>query len=215
MIGNGHTTPATPEDDKQAQTILSNLEEFIYDPEVQSELVAKMGEGDPATAIGGITGQLVHMQMVVAEGTGVQLSRDILIAVAAEIINALIEIAMQAGIIQATDDQMLEQLQGDALIAAVDAYMQLGDEKVNGEAASKLANDVMGGQMDSSEAQQGLVNNMGGGGIPPEAQGDIPMEGGGIPPEAQGDIPMEGEGIPPEAQGNVPMGTQGLIGGAV
>ena len=120
---------------------------------------------------------------------------------------------MQAGIIQATDDQQLEQLQGDALIAAVDAYMQLGDEKVNGEAASKLANDVMGGQMDSSEAQQGLVNNMGGGGIPPEAQGDIPMEGGGIPPEAQGDIPMEGEGIPPEEQ--VPMGTQGLIGGAV
>jgi hypothetical protein len=211
MIGNGHTTPATPEDDKQAQVILSNLEEFIYDPEVQSELVTKMGEGDPATAIGGITGQLVHMQMVVAEGTGNELSRDILIAVAAEIINALIEIAMQAGIIQATDDQQLEQLQGDALIAAVDAYMQLGDEKVNGEAASKLANDVMGGQMDSSEAQQGLVNNMGGG-IPPEAQGDIPMEGGGIPPEAQGDIPMEGEGIPPEEQ--VPMGTQGLIGGA-
>ena len=198
MIGNGHTTPATPEADKQAEVILSNLEEFIYDPEVQSELVTKMGEGDPATAIGGITGQLVHMQMVVAEGTGNELSRDILIAVAAEIINALIEIAIQAGIIQATDDQMLEQLQGDALIAAVDAYMQLGDEKVNGEAASKLANDVMGGQMDSPEAQQGLVNNMGGGGIPPEAQGDIPMEGEGIPPEAQ-----------------VPMGTQGLIGGAV
>ena len=204
MIGNGHTTPATPEDDKQAQTILSNVEEFIYDPEVQSELVAKMGEGDPATAIGGITGQLVHMQMVVAEGTGVELSRDILIAVAAEIINALIEIAMQAGIIQATDDQQLEQLQGDALIAAVDAYMQLGDEKVNGEAASKLTQEVMGGQIDSPEAQQGLLNNMGGGGIPPEAQGDIPMEGdmqaggppqGGIPPEAQGDIPMEQEGM--------------------
>jgi len=213
MIGNGHTTPATPEEDKQAQTILSNIEEFIYDPEVQSELVAKIGEGDPATAIGGITGQLVHMQMVVAEGTGVELSRDILIAVAAEIISALIEIAMQAGIIQ--EDQQLEQLQGDALIAAVDAYMQLGDHKVNGEAASNLTQEVMGGQMDSSEAQQGLVNNMGGGGIPPEAQGDIPMEGqgGGIPPEAQGDIPMEGEGIPPEEQ--VPMGTQGLIGGAV
>ena len=202
MIGNRHTTPATPEDDKQAQTILSNIEEFIYDEEVQAELVAKMGEGDPATAIGGITGQLVHLQMVVADGTGVELSRDILIAVAAEIINALIEIAMQAGIVQATDDQMLEKLQGDALIAAVDAYMELGDSKVNGEAASKLANDVMGGQMDSPEAQQGLINNMGGGGIPPEAQGDVPMEG-------------QGGGIPPEAQGDVPMGTQGLIGGAV
>ena len=202
MIGNGHTTPATPEDDKQAQTILSNIEEFIYDEEVQAELVAKMGEGDPATAIGGITGQLVHLQMVVADGTGVELSRDILIAVAAEIINALIEMAIQVGIVQAADEQQLEQLQGDALIAAVDAYMELGDSKVNGEAASKLANDVMGGQMDSPEAQQGLINNMGGGGIPPEAQGDVPMEG-------------QGGGIPPEAQGDVPMGTQGLIGGAV
>ena len=28
MIGNGHTTPATPEDDKQAQTIISNVEEL-------------------------------------------------------------------------------------------------------------------------------------------------------------------------------------------
>jgi len=195
MIGNGHTTPATPEDDNQAQTILSNIEEFIYDQEVQAELVAKMGEGDPATVVGSITGQLIHMQMVVAEGSGVDLSRDILLAVAAEIINALIEIAIQAGIIQATDDQQLEKLQGDALIAAVDAYMQLGDEKVNGEAASQLTQEVMGGQIDSPEAQQELVNNMGGGGMPQGGQGP--------PPEAQGAI----------QEGSPPMGTQGLIGG--
>ena len=195
MIGNGHTTPATPEDENQAQTIISNVEDFIYDQEVQAELVAKIGEGDPATAIGGITGQLLHMQMVISEGSGVELSRDILLAVAAEIINALIEISMQAGIIQATDDQQLEKLQGDALIAAVDAYMQLGDEKVNGEAASQLTQEVMGGQMDSPEAQQGMVNNMGGGGMPQGGQGP--------PPESQGAI----------QEGGPPMGTQGLIGG--
>ena len=189
MIGNGHTTPATPEDDKQAQTIISNVEEFIYDQKVQAEIITKLGEGNPATAIGGITGQLVHMQMVVAEGSGVELSRDILIAVAAEIINALLEIAIQEGIVQVTSDQQLEQIQGDALVAAVDAYMSLGDEKVNGEAASKLANDVMGGQMDSPEAQQGLVNNMTG--APPEEQ----------MPEQQ------------VADASPPMGQQGLIGG--
>ena len=192
MIGNGHTTPATPEDDKQAQTIISNIEDFIYDPEVQSEIMAKLSEGDPATAIGGITGQLVHMQMVVAEGSGVELSRDILIAVAAEIINALLEIAIQEGIIQATDDQQLNQIQGDALVAAVDAYMTLGDEKVNGEAASRLTNQVMGGQMDSPEAQQGLVNNMMGGAPPQEQM-----------PEQQ------------VADASPPMGQQGLIGGMV
>ena len=213
MIGNGHTTPATPQDDQQAQTIISNIEEFLYDPEAQQQVIAKLSEGDPATAIGAITGQLIHMQVVVAEGTGTIPSRDILIAVAAEIINAIIEIAMQAGIIQATDDQQLEKIQGDALIAAVDAYMKLGDDKVNGQAASRLAEEVMGGQMDSPEAQQGLINGMGGGappeggGIPPEAQGDVPMEGGmqaGGPPQGQG-------GIPPEAQGDIPMEQGGMV----
>ena len=213
MIGNGHTTPATPQDDQQAQTIISNIEEFLYDPEAQQQVIAKLSEGDPATAIGAITGQLIHMQVVVAEGTGTIPSRDILIAVAAEIINAIIEIAMQAGIIQATDDQQLEKIQGDALIAAVDAYMQLGDDKVDGQAASRLAEEVMGGQMDSPEAQQGLINGMGGGappeggGIPPEAQGDVPMEGGmqaGGPPQGQG-------GIPPEAQGDIPMEQGGMV----
>ena len=189
MIGNGHTTPATPEDDKQAQTIISNIEEFIYDQEAQQQIVAKLGEGDPATAIGAITGQLIHMQMVVAEGKGVDLSRDILIAVAAEIINAIIEVAIQAGIVQAGDEQQLEKIQGDALIAAVDAYMQLGDDKVDGEAASRLTEEVMNGQMDSPEAQQGLINGMGGGGM---AQGTPQGPPQGTPPEAMGGPPQGG-----------------------
>ena len=191
MIGNGHTTPDTPEDDKQAQTIISNIEEFLYDQESQQQVVSKLGEGDPATAIGAITGQLIHMQMVVAEGQGVNLSRDILIAVAAEIINAIIEIAIQSGIVQAGDDQQLEKIQGDALIAAVDAYMTLGDEKVDGQAASKLAEEVMGGQMDSPEAQQGLIDGMGGGGG---------MMNGGGPPQGPP------QGPPPDDMGGAPQG---------
>ena len=190
MIGNGHTTPATPEDDQQAQPIISNVEEFLYDPEAQQQVIAKLSEGDPATAIGAITGQLIHMQVVVAEGTGTTPSRDILIAVAAEIINAIIEIALQAGIVQAGDDQQLEKIQGDALIAAVDAYMQLGDDKVDGQAASRLTEEVMGGQMDSQEAQQGLIDGMGGGGM---------MNGGGPP---QGPP----QGPPPDNMGGAPQG---------
>ena len=196
MIGNGHTTPATPEDDNQAQSIISNIEEFIYDQEAQQQIVAKLGEGDPATAIGAITGQLIHMQMVVAEGKGVNLSRDILIAVAAEIINAIIEIAMQAGIVQAGDDQQLEEIQGNALIAAVDAYMQLGDDKVDGEAASRLTEEVMGGQMDSPEAQQGLIDGMGGGGG---------MMNGGGPPQGPP------QGPPPDSYGRCSTGRNGLM----
>ena len=185
MIGNGHTQPASAEENQQAQLIMENIEEFVLDQKVQQALVQKMSQGEPSDAIGAIAGQLVHMQVVVAEGSGLTISRDILIAVAAEVINLLIEIAMQAGIVQAQDEKQLEKLQGDALIAAVDAYMQLGDDDVNGEAAMQVTERAMGGQIDSPEAQQGLLNNMASPtGPPPE--GPPPQ---GPPPEG---MPQQG-----------------------
>ena len=192
MIGQGHTKPATAEENEQAQKVMSNIEQFVLDPEVQSALVQKMSEGDPADTIGNMAGQLVHMQVVVARGAEVEISRDILLAVAAEVINLLIELGMEAGIIQIQDEKQLEKLQGDALIAAVDAYMNLGDDKVDGEAAAAFAEESMGGQMDSPQAQQGMVDNMASPtGMPP----------GGPPPE----------GPPPEG----PPQQGGLIGGMV
>ena len=192
MIGQGHTKPATAEENEQAQKIMSNIEEFVLDQEVQEALVQKMSEGELSDAIGNIAGQLVHMQVVVARGAEVEISRDILLAVAAEVINLLIEVGMEAGIVQVQDEKQLEKLQGDALISAVDAYMSLGDDKVDGEAAAAFAQESMGGGMDSPEAQQGMVDNM-----------TSPM---GMPPE--GPPP---EGPPPEG-----MPQQGgLIGGMV
>ena len=38
--------------------------------------------------------------------------------------------------------------------------MQLGDDDVNPEAAMQVTEQAMGGQIDSPEAQQGLLNNM-------------------------------------------------------
>jgi len=192
MIGQGHTTPATPEENEQAQKMMSNIEGFVLDQEVQDALVQKMSQGEPADAIGNIAGQLIHMQVVVARGAGQDISRDILLAVAAEVINLLIEVGMQAGLVQIQDEKQLEKLQGDALIAAVDAYMNLGDDQVDGEAAAAFAEESMGGAMDSPEAQQGMINNMASPtGMPPE----------GPPPE----------GPPPEG-----MPQQGgLIGGMV
>lgn len=185
MIGNGHTQPASAEENEQAQLIMENIEEFVLDQKVQQALVEKMSQGEPSDAIGAIAGQLVHMQVVVAEGSGLTISRDILIAVAAEVINLLIEVAMQAGIVQAQDEKQLEKLQGDALIAAVDAYMQLGDDDVNGQAAMQVTEQAMGGQIDSPEAQQGLLNNIASPtGPPPEG---MPPEG--PPPEA---MPQQG-----------------------
>ena len=185
MIGQGHTQPASAEDNEQAQSIMSNIEDFALDPEVQEALVQKMSQGEPADAIGSIAGQLIHMQVFVARGAEVDISRDILLAVAAEVINLFIEIAMEAGIVQIQSDKELEKLQGDALIAAVDAYMTLGDDKVDGEAAAAFAEESMGGGMDSPEAQQGMINNMASTeGPPPEGP---PPEG--PPPEG---MPQQG-----------------------
>ena len=185
MIGQGHTQPASAEDNEQAQTIMSNIEDFALDPEVQETLIQKMSEGEPANTIGSIAGQLIHMQVFVARGAEVDVSRDILLAVAAEVINLFIELAMEAGIVQIQNDKELEKLQGDALIAAVDAYMNLGDDKVDGEAAAAFAEESMGGGMDSPEAQQGMINNMASTeGPPPEGP---PPEG--PPPEG---MPQQG-----------------------
>ena len=185
MIGQGHTQPASAEDNEQAQTIMSNIEDFALDPEVQETLIQKMSEGEPANTIGSIAGQLIHMQVFVARGAEVDVSRDILLAVAAEVINLFIELAMEAGIVQIQSDKQLEKLQGDALIAAVDAYMTLGDDKVDGEAAAAFAEESMGGGMDSPEAQQGMINNMASTeGPPPEGP---PPEG--PPPEG---MPQQG-----------------------
>ena len=192
MIGQGNTKPATAEENEQAQKVMSNIEDFVLDPEVQEALIQKMSEGEPAEAIGKITGQLIHMQVFVARGAEVDISRDILLAIAAEVINLFIEVVMEAGIVQIEDDKQLEKLQGDALIAAVDAYMTLGDDKVDGEAAAAFAEESIGGQMDSPEAQQGMINNMASTeGMPPE----------GPPPE----------GPPPEG----PPQQGGMIGGMV
>ena len=185
MIGQGHTQPASAEDNEQAQSIMSNIEDFALDPEVQETLIQKMSEGEPANTIGSIAGQLIHMQVFVARGAEVDVSRDILLAVAAEVINLFIELAMEAGIVQIQDDKQLEKLQGDALIAAVDAYMTLGDDKVDGDAAAAFAEESMGGGMDSPEAQQGMINNMASTeGPPPEGP---PPEG--PPPEG---MPQQG-----------------------
>jgi len=185
MIGQGHTKPATAEENEQAQKVMSNIEDFVLDPEVQEALIQKMSQGEPADALGSIAGQLIHMQVVVARGAEVDISRDILLAVAAEVINLLIEVGMEAGIVQIQDEKQLEKLQGDALIAAVDAYMNLGDDKVDGEAAAAFAEESMGGEMDSPEAQEGMINNMASTeGPPPE---DMPPEG--PPPEG---MPQQG-----------------------
>lgn len=165
MIGQGNTQPATEEEKDQAQRMLAAIEDYLSEDANAQAIMAELQNNaqDPATFIGEMTGQLIHMNVLAAKSEGMNISRDILLAVAAEIINAVIEMGMSAGIINIQSEQQLQQLQGDALISAVDAYMKIGDPDVNGQAAQELANKAMSGGMDSQEAQQGMINNMVGG----------------------------------------------------
>jgi len=167
MIGQGNTQPATEQENKQAQIILQNVEGYLADEEAYALVVQKIQEGgdDPAVMIGAIVGQLLHAQMVSAQEAGAEFSRDILIAVAAEVVNAIIEVAMNEGLINVQEEGQLDQIQGDAMIAAVDAYMTLGDNGVDKESAGQFTRGVMEGNMDSPQAQQGMIGNMVGGGI--------------------------------------------------
>ena len=92
---------------------------------------------------------------------------------------------------EAVADRPAFSVEGNALIAAVDAYMQLGDSEVNGEAAMQVTQQAMDGQLDSPDVQQGMINNMPSPTGPP--QGMPPQ---GMPP--QGPPP---EGMPPQQGG--------------
>ena len=166
MIGQANSQPATEQENKHAQIMLGNIENYFADENAYNNVVQKLqsAEGDVSVMIGAIVGQLIHFQVVSAEeGAKKEISRDILIPVAAEAVNAVIEIAMNEGLVAIQDETQLEEIQGDALISAVDSYMSLGDKKVDQKAAGQFTRNVMEGGMDSPQAQQGMINNMVGG----------------------------------------------------
>ena len=145
MIGQGNTQPATEEEKKQAQQMLAGIEEYLSQEETAQSIMAELQNNaqDPATYIGTMVGQLIHMSVFAARREGIVISRDILLSVAAEVVNAVIEMGMSAGLLNIQSEQQLQQLQGDALISAVDAYMKIGDPEVNGQAKIYLNNSTM------------------------------------------------------------------------
>jgi len=93
--------------------------------------------------LGTIAGQMVNKEVNAATQEGVEISRDILIGVAGELINALAEIALHEGIMYKGNEESQEQLQGEALIYAVERYGELGDPGMKPEGPIRLAQSIL------------------------------------------------------------------------
>jgi hypothetical protein len=93
--------------------------------------------------IGGWAGRMVNVEVKSAAEGGVNVSRDILIGVAAEIINAVAEIAKKEKLWKPANDKEEEQFQGEALMYALEKYGELGDEGLNPQKSMEMAMSIL------------------------------------------------------------------------
>ena len=118
----------TDQEDRQVDMLLGSILDFVWDEgydEVKSRL--ESGRTNLEQTIGDLAGQMVNREVQAASGAGVEVSRDILLGVGAEVINAISEIAVKEGILDAGSDAQQDEFQGEALIYATQKYGELGD----------------------------------------------------------------------------------------
>ena len=133
----------TDQEDRQVDMLLGSILDFVWDEgydEVKSRL--ESGRTNLEQTIGDLAGQMVNREVQAASGAGVEVSRDILLGVGAEVINAISEIAVKEGILDAGSDVQQDEFQGEALIYATQKYGELGDPV-----------------LDSPEGQQRTIEN--------------------------------------------------------
>ena len=121
----------TDQEDRQVDMLLGSILDFVWDEgydEVKSRL--ESGRTNLEQTIGDLAGQMVNREVQAASGAGVEVSRDILLGVGAEVINAISEIAVKEGILDAGSDVQQDEFQGEALIYAVQKYAADGGDKV-------------------------------------------------------------------------------------
>ena len=121
----------TDQEGRQVDMLLGSILDFVWDEgydEIKSRL--ESGRTNLEQTIGHIAGQMVNREVQAASSAGVEVSRDILLGVGAEVINAIAEIAVKEGILDAGSDVQQDELQGEALIYAIQKYAEEGGDKV-------------------------------------------------------------------------------------
>jgi|TARA_Y100000310_G_C20632736_1_gene789505 hypothetical protein len=134
----------TPEEEGQVDMILGQILDFIWDTGYET-IVKKLrdGQSNLPEAMGHIAGQMVNREVQAASKGGVEVSRDILIGIANEVINALAEVADHEGIMKTKSEDQQQKEQGEALIYAVQKYGELGDPGLDPQQPMQMAQNIL------------------------------------------------------------------------
>ena len=134
----------TPEEEGQVDMILGQILDFIWDTGYET-IVKKLrdGQSNLPEAMGHIAGQMVNREVQAASKGGVEVSRDILIGVANEVVNALAEVADHEGIMKTKSEDQQQKEQGEALIYAVQKYGELGDPGLDPQQPMQMAQNIL------------------------------------------------------------------------
>jgi len=134
----------TPEEEGQVDMILGQILDFIWDSGYET-IVKKLrdGQSNLPEAMGHIAGQMVNREVQAASKGGVEVSRDILIGIANEVVNALAEVADHEGIMKTKSEDQQQKEQGEALIYAVQKYGELGDPGLDPQQPMQMAQNIL------------------------------------------------------------------------
>jgi len=160
---------ASEDESRQVDFIVGKIEDHIWD-EGYDKIVGSLQKtsGDLSDAIGKMAGRMVNEEVKAAEKEGVEVSRDILIGVGGEIINALTEVAVHEGIINFKSDEEQQTFQGNCLRSGLEKYFALGDDKVSKDNLINTAQTILRGQVPEDQMMQKMGVQ-----VPADAQGVI------------------------------------------
>jgi len=168
-VNDGLVEP-TEAEERQADTFLGGLKDFIWD-EGYGAIVEKMRAGQDRLneTIGEIAGRMVNREVQASDGGGNPVSRDLLFSLGAEVVNELFEVAKNEGIYRGDHEKVIQEDQGEALIHAVVKYGDMGDPQMDTQGLQRLASSAIQGGYPEEQAMTKM-------GIPSEMEQVSSME---------------------------------------
>ena len=136
----------TTEEEGVIDMALGAIKDFIWD-EGYDEIVSRLeqSQGGLQQAIGEMAGRMVNREVMASDEGGNPISRDLLYALGAEVVNELYNVAEKEGIYKKGDDRQDQESQGESLIYAEEKYVEMGDDQIDPSGSMKLAANAMRG----------------------------------------------------------------------